>query len=385
MIRFQRSFTCCIALMLAFGLCAQTDTLLLNDGRALVGSYKVSFNHETVESKTKLNEVYKAEAVKSLSTAKKYYRVVSIHVDGVSSYYLVERLFDSKVDLYGVDFPAGHFNANSVAQSFFYFERDAKFTYVNKANLEAFYRSYFSTCYDAIAKKTYLYNEGSVANMLNAYNHCLDPVAPQKVLEPSFTEYNLSAFGGIGSLTHYPQQRGLKGREFDDNAKHFGLGFSFVYHQKTRLGVEIVHGQHEIAYSPSLAVVNSPIYGIGRLRTIGLNLTVAYIFRLKNLSLEPRVSAGAGKIYDTSELPIKEGIYIDFINPPKVRSFSFEEPFYSLNVSGQLGYQVVHRLALFARAGFSLTTTKSITGDVEDVHVIDGLLITGGVSFKFKN
>lgn len=97
-----------------------------------------------------------AEQVKQLTTSKEHFRTVETDFDGEKAFYMAERLFDGEVDLYELDFPAGYFNANSVPQSFFYFEKQGTLSYVNKANLEGFYLDYFGDFYGAIEKPTLL-------------------------------------------------------------------------------------------------------------------------------------------------------------------------------------------------------------------------------------
>lgn len=96
-----------LSFFVAGRLLAQSDTLLLNDGRVLKGSYKISHNKQVVESNGTRNEVYQAETVKRLITPKGHFRSVEMDIGGEKNYFMAERLLDSEVDLYGMDFPAG--------------------------------------------------------------------------------------------------------------------------------------------------------------------------------------------------------------------------------------------------------------------------------------
>ncbi len=245
-LNYLRYFSWLLALGVPYSLIAQSDTLTLVNGRVLVGSYKESYNHQQVENKANFKEIYQSKDVHSLATAKKYYRPVQVATEGEISPYMAERLVNSEVNLYGVDFPVGYFNAISVAQSFFYFEKDGVFTYVNQANLEGFYATYFGNCYGWIPDKKLHYSEGSIIKMLNAYNKCLNPNAKEQAVEPTVSEMNLVVFGGFGSLSHYPLNTAFNDGRFKDRQRHLGLGLNFVIHRKVVLGLEANHSSHSV-------------------------------------------------------------------------------------------------------------------------------------------
>lgn len=389
-----------LTLLTAWAMCsfvhAQSDTLRLSNGRVLVGSYKVSHTLQEVEHKTKFNEVYRAKDVLSLSTAKRHYLSTDIRTKGETSHYLVERLVDSEVDLYGIDFPSGYFNTNSVAQSFFYFEKNGVLTYVNKGDIEGFYTSYFGDCYGWIPDKKLQYNEGSVTKMLNAYNKCLNPNAEEKVVEPALTGLCLTAFGGIGRQSHYPLNTAFNGGRFKDVSNHFGLGLNFVIQHKFVIGLEASHTQHSMS-SPIFLVSlndNSPIQLNANFNSYCFQLSGAFNLRFNKLTILPGASVGVGKIYGYSDKQVQQNIFINFtpytINPLAEAIFTFEEPFYNLYAFTTIGYDIGNKLGLFARGGFDLILTKSLAGEKskgnkQGNHAIDGLLLSFGVAYKIKN
>lgn len=397
MVKKLRFFSWLLALALPLNLCAQSDTLTLFNGRVVVGSYRVSYNHQQVESKTNINEVYQAKDVQRLSTSKHHFRTVNIDVQGETHLYMAERLFDSEVSLYGLDLPSGHFNANSAAQSFFFFEKDGVLTYVNKANLEGFYATYFGNCYGGIPDKKLHYNEGSIIKMLNAYNKCQNPDAVQKEAEPTLSEMNLSVFGGVGNLTHYPLNVAFNEGRFADFVVHSGLGLNFVVKKKVSLGLELRYAAHDMS-SPvfiSSYVGNGPNIINAVFKTLGGHLSAAYIMKFKKLALMPGASIGAGKILGYDEELVQPEFFINTrpftIEPNAKNLFAFEELFYDLKAFANLSYELGPKFSLFANGGFNLIFTKSLVGEdaqlgvaKEGNHAIDGVLFGAGIIYKIK-
>jgi hypothetical protein len=399
MIIIQRFLLYFVAHMAALGLHGQSDTLSLNNGRILVGSYKVSYTFREVESKTNRNEVYLAKDVKSLSTAKNRYCAITIYAQSETSYYMAERLLDSEVDMYGVHFPLGYFNTNSVAQSFFFFEKDGVLSYVNKANLEGFYSTYFGNCYGSIADKSLLYNEVNITYMLNAYNHCLNPSSSLKEITPAYNDVGFMVFGGFGNLKHYPLNVAFNDGRFEDKATHLGFGLNLsLLKRKIIIGMEINQARHKMT-SPVFVAKNisyAPIIMNADFHTIALNLTASYNFKLSKLALQPGVSIGFGKLYAFNEDQIQPEIYINYIPKPVEYGleniFSFDELYYNLNAFAKVSFDLTNRISVFTRAGFDISLTKSVVGNsrflvvpVEGNYAFDGMVFTAGAFYKFKS
>lgn len=375
----------------SWGLYAQTDTLTLANGRVLVGSYKVSFTAREVEGRTNAKEIYMAKDVKGLSTATKRYRSVNIDVKGEPSYYMADRRLDSEVDLYAIDFRAGHFNENSVPQSFFYFERDGELTYVNKTSLEAFYSIYFGNCSSGMPTRSLVYNETSIVKALNDYNRCLNPASPQKVQAPVLTSMILSVHGGVANLTHYPLNVAFNNGHFKDKAKLLGLGVEFFLKNKFKLGLAMSLASHSVTspiFVAGYGTTNSPLALDMSYQTLGLGMSGAYVLRFNKLTLSPGASIGFSKQTSYSESQQQPNIYIRFqpytIDPDAEDQFVFKELFYDIRAYADLSYELGSSLAVFARGGFNLTLTKSLAVGFEGNHAIDGMMVALGLSYTIK-
>lgn len=386
-LKIQAYFTISLTLFLCIELIAQSDTLRFSDGQVKVGNYRVSYNKQRVESKTNLKEEYDASSILMFSTKDALYRSVKITINGNSTNYMAKRLVESNVGLYGIDFPAGYFNTNSVPQSFFYFDKKGVLTYINRANLEAFYRDYFGSCFDAIKEKLLLYNENSITKVLNTYNKCLDPSAEEKLVEPPLKVFSISAFGGIHKLTHNPKYITYEDGKFQDDGSNFGLGLNFELRNRLSLGFDIRYSMHEVE-SPTLNTYLNPGLIVSEYNMVGVHINCSYRIPFRKFAVKPGLGVGFSELFDYKENRIQPIV----LTPPfNADYFTFEQLFYDFYPYLDLSYDIVSKISLFARLNYGVSLTKSRAGhnyfpvpSPEGNHNIKGGLIVAGFSIKMK-
>ncbi|MBI1227673.1 MAG: hypothetical protein GC192_20735 [Bacteroidetes bacterium] len=383
----QAYLTISITFFLCIKLIAQTDSLWFSDGQVKIGNYKVSYNKQKVESKTNQKEEYDASSILMLSTKDAFYRSVKITITGNPAYYMAKRLVESNVRLYGINFPAGYFNTNSVPQSFFYFEKEGVLTYINKANLEAFYRDYFGSCFDAIKEKSLLYNENSITKVLNAYNKCLDPNAEEKLVESSLKVISISAFGGIHKLTHNPKYITYEDGKFKDDGSDFGIGLNFELRNNLNLGFDIMYSIHEVE-SPTIKTYINPGLIISEYNMVGAHINCSYKIAFGKIAVKPGLNVGFSKLFNYKETRIQPIV----LTPPfNADYFTFEQLFYDFYPYLDLGYDITSKISLFTRLSSGVSLTKSRAGhnyfpdpSPEGNHNIKGGLIVAGFSIKMR-
>jgi|GEM_PF-6661671 len=385
--RYLAYFVLAISLFLSRSVVAQTDSLWLKNGTLKTGGYKVSHNNQKVESIQNPNESYDAPSVRMLATKDGLYATISLYADGSNGEYLAKRLMDSVVDLYGVDFPSGYFNANSIAQSFYFFEKDGIFTYVNKVNLEAFYTTYFGSCYDGIAKKTLFYNANSIIKMLNAYNKCLNPDFKEQVVEPHLKAFKVYVIGGGHRLTHNPKYFDYEGGDFRDEGMELGIGFNWELVSKLNLGLEFHFSKHTVE-SPTIRSYLNPGLIIYDYNKLGARLSCTYNIKAGKFAIKPGLGVGFSKLNGYEETRIQP----IGIPPPFDEDFlTFKQLFNDFIAFGDISYQITNRFSLVTRLGYEVSLSKSRAGfnyfpdpSPEGAHNVYGGSLLMGVQYRLN-